>query len=315
MNEDRGSWYLLTAIIVGIGLGLLYSWIISPVKFVDTPPISLREEYKDRYRAVIAAAYVATGNLERARDRLVLLGDEDGAVFLVAQAQRALAGEGDYNEAQALANLAAALGQAPTPFPTKTVHTITPTSTQTQPPTESDSPTPTPTNTESYLPTNTLPSTTTVSQTVVVAIGTPETPTISKTPPLTQPSTQLPTPTPTQTSTATLAPPFVLDNLGEVCNPLIAAPQIQVFVSNAAGIGIPGIEIIVSWNGGEEHFYTGIKTDIDVGYADFVMEPEVIYVLQIANGGQLITDLTAPRCPTDAGGFFWGSLRLVYSHP
>jgi hypothetical protein len=95
---------------------------------------------------------------------------------------------------------------------------------------------------------------------------------------------------------------------------VITEPQIQVFVSNAAGIGIPGVEIIITWTSGEEHFFTGLKPDIDVGYADFVIEPEVFYVLQVGEGGQLITDLTAPQC-MDGGESYWGSLRLVFSHP
>ena len=121
-------------------------------------------------------------------------------------------------------------------------------------------------------------------------------------------------PTTTPTPTATLAPPFVLDNLVEVCNPVLNEPQIQVFVSNAAGVGIPGVEIIITWNGGEEHFFTGLKPDIDTGYADFVMEPGVFYVLQVGEGGQIITDLTAPQC-SNGEEPYWGSLRLVFSHP
>jgi len=83
MNDDRGSWYLLTAILLGLGLGLVYSWVISPAEFIDTPPFSLREDYKDRYRASIAAAYMATGNLQRAQARLDLLRDEDPGLALV----------------------------------------------------------------------------------------------------------------------------------------------------------------------------------------------------------------------------------------
>ena len=314
MKDDRGSWYILTAVVVGIGLGLLYSWIISPVKFVDTPPVSLREDYKERYRAAIAAAYQATGNLERAKDRLELLGDGDSAVILVAQAQRTLADNGSILEAQALANLAAALGQAPTPYPTQPQNTTTlaPSHTLTQ--TGSPSPTPEPTNTPTDTPTDVITPTSTLSSTMIVTSGPSSTPTITRTPqPSQTASTTLP-PTLTWTPTATLAPPFVLDNLVEVCNPVITEPQIQVFVSNAAGVGIPGVEIIITWNGGEEHFFTGLKPDIDIGYADFVMEPEVFYVLQVAEGGQLITDLTAPQCISGEEPY-WGSLRLVFSHP
>jgi hypothetical protein len=100
-----------------------------------------------------------------------------------------------------------------------------------------------------------------------------------------------------------------------VCNPAIGEPQLQVFVSNAAGVGIPGVEVIVTWNSGEDHFYTGLKPDIDIGYADFSMTPGINYTLQVAEGGQLITNLTAPECADEGEGHYRGSWRLVFSHP
>ena len=115
MNDDRGSWYLLTAIILGIGLGLVYAWNISPAEYVDTHPSTLRTDYKDQYRAMIASAYIATGDIQRAQARLNLLGDDDPAM-LAAQAQRFMAEGGGYEDAKALADLASALGQAPTHY-------------------------------------------------------------------------------------------------------------------------------------------------------------------------------------------------------
>jgi hypothetical protein len=317
MNDERGSWYLLTGIILGIGLGLLYSWVISPAEYVDTPPWSLRDDFKDQYRTVIAASYAATGNLQRAKARLELLKDEDSSLALVVQAQRYLADGSDYDDAQSLAVLASALGQAPTPLPTQPENT--PTEVQTFTPEVSDSPTPspsqTPTNTPMLLVTDPLTPTQTISATQVGTPGFTPTPTISRTPSPTLPPTKTNTPTPSRTPTATLAPPFVLDNQINVCNPMIGEPQIQIFVSNAAGVGIPGVEIIVIWEGGEDHFYSGLKPDIDPGYADFVMIPEVIYSLQVGNGGQQIDGLVAPPCTDVNGDPYLGSIRLIFSHP
>ena len=39
-DEERGHWYLLTGLILGFVLGLLYAWLVQPVKFVDTLLIS-----------------------------------------------------------------------------------------------------------------------------------------------------------------------------------------------------------------------------------------------------------------------------------
>ena len=317
MNDDRGSWYLLTGIILGIGLGLLYSWVISPAEYIDTPPWSLREDLKDQYRAAIAASYAATGNLQRAKARLELLKDEDSSLALVVQAQRYLAEGNDYEDAQSLAILASALGQAPTPLPTQLENTPTEVSTFT--PEVSDSPTPspsqTPTDTPVLLETDPLTPTKAISVTQVSTPGLTLKPTISRTPSPTLPPTKTNTPTPSRTPTATLAPPFVLENQINVCNPMIGEPQIQVFVSNAAGVGIPGVEIVVIWEGGEDHFYSGLKPDIDLGYADFVMIPEVVYSLQVGNGGQQIAGLVAPPCADVSGDPYWGSIRLIFSHP
>ncbi|UCD42166.1 MAG: hypothetical protein JSV69_00675, partial [Chloroflexota bacterium] len=90
MTEDRGRWYLLTGFVIGAVLGLVYAWLISPQQTPDTSPASLQPEFKDQYRAMIAAAFVATGNLPRAEARLALLGESDSVIALSEQAQRTL---------------------------------------------------------------------------------------------------------------------------------------------------------------------------------------------------------------------------------
>ncbi|RPI29197.1 MAG: AtpZ/AtpI family protein, partial [Chloroflexota bacterium] len=47
MNDDRGPWYLLTGLVIGVALGLFYAWKSAPVEYKDTHPSMLREEYKD----------------------------------------------------------------------------------------------------------------------------------------------------------------------------------------------------------------------------------------------------------------------------
>ncbi len=101
-------WYLLTGLILGFLLGLLYAWWVNPVVYSDTEPATLRADYKDLYRATIAQAYAATGDLARAESRLALLRDEDAVFALGTQAQQMLAA-GEAEDARALALLAAAL--------------------------------------------------------------------------------------------------------------------------------------------------------------------------------------------------------------
>lgn len=112
MNEDeRGNWYLLTGVVLGIILGILFAWVISPVEYVDTAPESLTNEFKDQYRVLIASAYVANGDLVRAKARLELLDEADIYLVVAEQAQQMLAEGGSVEEAQALGRLALSLGQ------------------------------------------------------------------------------------------------------------------------------------------------------------------------------------------------------------
>ncbi|MDP2975508.1 MAG: hypothetical protein Q8N45_04765, partial [Anaerolineales bacterium] len=109
----RGPWYLLTGLLTGLALGLLVAWVISPVQYVDTAPASLRADFKDQYRSMIASAYLATGELGRAQSRLSLLGDADPLQALTLQAQHALSVGDPNGSAYALARLADALKQPP----------------------------------------------------------------------------------------------------------------------------------------------------------------------------------------------------------
>ena len=135
-EEKRGSWYLLTGLILGLLCGLVYAWLVDPAIYENTDPASLAPSFKDNYRSLIAQTYEETGNLNRAVSRLALLEDPDPVYALGAQAQQALA-EGQPEEAHALALLAAALQglnqagrertEPPSPVPTRTLPVNTPT--------------------------------------------------------------------------------------------------------------------------------------------------------------------------------------------
>lgn len=86
--ERRGSWYLLTGAVLGVAIGLIYSWVISPVKYVDAPPYALRADYKEEYRLLVASAYMYSSDLVRAQNRLAQLKDDNPAQSVAMQAQR-----------------------------------------------------------------------------------------------------------------------------------------------------------------------------------------------------------------------------------
>jgi hypothetical protein len=131
-SQQRNSpWYLLTGLILGVIIGLIYSWLINPIEYQNTDPASLKSSHKDAYRIMIAQVYAISGNLSHASQRLALLGDENPVIILGAQAQREL-GYGDDEEARALALLASAIqmaaeAQTPTSDGSESVPTITPT--------------------------------------------------------------------------------------------------------------------------------------------------------------------------------------------
>ncbi len=75
--------------IVGIALGLLYGWIIDPVKFVDTPPASLRADYRADYVLMIAESFHATQDADFARRQLAILGTDQPATICAHALQTA----------------------------------------------------------------------------------------------------------------------------------------------------------------------------------------------------------------------------------
>jgi hypothetical protein len=75
-------------IALGIAIGLLYGWIINPVKFVDTTPASLRVDYRTDYVLMVAEAYHTDQNVELAVRRLAIFGGETPAA-ISAQALQA----------------------------------------------------------------------------------------------------------------------------------------------------------------------------------------------------------------------------------
>lgn len=289
--EERGPWFLLTGLIIGGVIGLVFAWKVSPVRYVDTQPSTLREDYKDQYRALIAAAYVADGNLPRAMYRLEkALGDKDIARVLTVQAQRALAEGRPAEEAHALGLLAVAVSSGSNSVP-GSPH-IDPTIT----------------------PVPVVDPTGWLSSTVMARPSPPP----GATQPFTATQEQVnPAPAitllPTLTPTPNPAAAFVLKDGPELlCSPNLKAPLLIVDASDKAGAPIPGVEVVVNWTGGEDHFYTGLKPELGLGYADFSMNPGVAYTIHLGDGGQPVTNLGAAECETSSKQRYWGSWKIDF---
>jgi hypothetical protein len=131
------------------------------------------------------------------------------------------------------------------------------------------------------------------------------TPTITLTPP----------PPPTRTPTSTPGAPFELIDKQQICDPDIPLPLLQVEVFDAASQPVPGIEVLVVWDSGQDHFFTGLKPELGMGYADFTMSEGVIYTLQLVDSEIPLTDLTAEDCLTEDGELLAGSWLLTFQQP
>ena len=322
--EERGPWYLVTGLVIGIILGLIYTWVLQPVEYVDTPPSSLRRDFKDRYRALIAAAFVSNNDLVRAQARLGLLRDEDPFRILSEQAQRTLGENGSPEEARALGLLAVALNQA-TPATTATSSVKGTEKTSQVPLTGAFLSNPTLTQTETSIPISSLTSTIELPTTSPILEGLPATLTVISPTSLLPDSAGTPTETnkpkpsstlaPSGSSTVTPGAPFVLLSREELCEQSLNTPLFQVEAGDRFGLPVPGVLVIVSWKEGEERFYTGLKPEKGLGYADFNPSPGVVYALRLGESGEAVIDLTALSCEDAGGESFWGAWLLKFVQP
>jgi hypothetical protein len=76
MQKKRIVWFLIM-IGAGLALGLLYGWIINPVKYVDTQATTLRADYRTDYILMVAEIYQSDGDLEGSVARLGLVSSSE----------------------------------------------------------------------------------------------------------------------------------------------------------------------------------------------------------------------------------------------
>ena len=289
----RISWWRLGAILAllaGLGLGLVYSWVISPLGVSDAEPITLRADFKDQYRSAIAAAYAATGNLPRARARLALLGDSNSVEALNGQAQRMRANNQSFERADQVVALALALDESTS-------------------------------GANGALPATLTTEIADQSENIVTETSPPSSPEVpldlTETPQTIETQTLVIESTPRPTSTATPVPgkPFALTGQETICDSNLPAGLLQVLVLNSNRRQIAGAEIDITWDGGKESFFTGLKPELGNGYADYIMTPDVTYSIQLARGSDVALGITVPTCQSSAGEAFVGGIKLTFQQP
>lgn len=271
MNEtQRGSWYLLTGIVIGIVLGLFYAWKIQPAQYIDAAPDALSREFKDQFRIMIAKAYLANGDPVRARARLELLGSGDLFQALSEQAQRTLAQDNQSEEARALGILAIELGKIRDMGDSELFSGMI--------------------ATPGVMTTNTAPSINSATQPAIFQTSTPT------------PDASIVLVTPTSIS----ADLFILQSLEKICEPRPDKALFQIQAMDKNNQPVPGVLIILSSEQGDERFYTGLSPDKGLGYAEFSPAPGVIYSLRLEEDGIPIQDLTIAECQDSSGELYPG---------
>jgi hypothetical protein len=270
---------------------------------VDANPALLRADFKDQYRVVIAASYASSHDLARARARLQLLSDKDPVDELSAQAQRMLGAGESFDNVQPLAQLTTDLQQGYA----------------------SISLTNTPFTSEPFASTPFVAASSTPDLTIPIAeetTPTPESSELTFTPTLAFEQTplvvqQLFTITPRPTSTSVPAPgaPFTLVGQETVCDVNLKPGLLQFILMDSRRKQIAGIEIIVTWSQGEDHFFTGFKPELGDGYADFIMQADTVYSIHVVEGGSFVPNISAPACTDPNSGAYLGGLLLTFQQP
>ena len=120
-------------------------------------------------------------------------------------------------------------------------------------------------------------------------------------------TTPLPTTPPV---TPTLGLTFRLVEKTATCAPAGQNGKIVVRVRDAAGQGMPGVRLAVSWAAGQDRFYTGLRPELGPGYADLQMARGTEYELSVADARSdvalgLTAELAAGVCPSTSLSLDW----------
>lgn len=76
-NKFMSRWVkFFLAILLGLIIGLVYGWVISPVQYRDTTPVTLRYDYRTDYVLMVAEIFHSNQDVEQAIRQLAQLGSD-----------------------------------------------------------------------------------------------------------------------------------------------------------------------------------------------------------------------------------------------
>ena len=285
----KTPWLLLLGLILGLAVGLFYSWQLNPVQYYDTYPALLHRQYRADWIQLVAFGYSHDGNLERARILLRDIPSEEIQTQLTAALDKAIARGDKLPVLQRLATLAQEyeinnlvvnlyLDKQETELFVSPQSEITPTPTAA--PATLAAPTRTPSPTPTLDP---------------------------------QQFSIVPTPTPPTS-------PYTISDTTRSCLP---TPHIAISLTHQITStedkeqlttqGLPGIDLWLLWTDGADHAVTGLRPTQGLGYVDFQVIPEQAYNLYINQPtGIPLTTLKVQPCQNGDKGWTSWLLKVHY---
>jgi hypothetical protein len=285
---QRGGISWLTVLIgvgIGLGLGLFYAWRLNPVVVTNTAPWQLSQQGQQNYLIALSLAYSRDHDLNRVVERLYDLRYGADSWKIVADTACQLARTNYASTDTGLIAIRSLVELAQSQGATGCASTLLPLYT----------PSPAPTQTP-VRPTSTL------------------SPPATKTPTPTLGPTFTPATQPFSNATATPAGEFRAVLIEPLCDPKNSS-VIQVFVQDADGTGLPGIQIQVASPNTTDTLYSGLKPERDPGYGDFQMAANTTYTVMLPGLSDRSRPMEASQCkvaPADGSGSAVTSYRVIF---
>jgi len=291
--SKQGYYYLISGLVFGVILGLIFSLGFAPLRYTDADVAMLDESSKKEYRILVAMTYIAENDLGRAKERLHLLEGDNDMIDLQTQAAQMKGDNGLTVEWQAMEQLLFDLSNGSIGNPVDV-----------EPESEDETET---VEEEGILLPDAMPT-----EAVAMAEEEQNSPAEKEG---SLESTAVPKetipPKPTSTTAAAINKPFQLEERLIFCDQ--TQPQLlQVVVVDEEGISLPGVPIHISWAGGSETFFTGLYGEVDDGYADFGMQEGVAYRIQVGKSDTFVDNLSPKECQAEDGSAFLGGWWLAF---